>query len=124
MGPISEDNYLEWEALVPGPDGTPFEGGVFAARLSFTSFLPLEPPTMRFDPPIFHPNVYADGLVCISILHAPGDDPIVRVLVGTMVARPVDREDPALGAQHACRAKCRERVPTLMPCVSADPTLW
>ncbi|KAJ1044486.1 hypothetical protein NDA10_000291 [Ustilago hordei] len=75
VGPISEDNYLEWEALVPGPDGTPFEGGVFSARLSFPASYPLEPPTMRFDPPIFHPNVYADGLVCISILHAPGDDP-------------------------------------------------
>lgn len=75
VGPISEDNYLEWEALVPGPDGTPFEGGVFSARLSFPASYPLEPPTMRFEPPIFHPNVYADGLVCISILHAPGDDP-------------------------------------------------
>ncbi|CCU97852.1 unnamed protein product [Malassezia sympodialis ATCC 42132] len=35
VGPISEDNYLEWEALLPGPDDTPFEGGVFSARLSF-----------------------------------------------------------------------------------------
>lgn len=75
VGPISEDNYLEWEALLPGPDDTPFEGGVFSARLSFPPTYPLEPPTMRFDPPIFHPNVYPDGLVCISILHAAGDDP-------------------------------------------------
>jgi len=30
---------------------------------------------MRFDPPLFHPNIYADGNVCISILHTPGDDP-------------------------------------------------
>lgn len=89
VGPISEDNYLEWEALLPGPDDTPFEGGVFSARLSFRTShahaaptYPLEPPTMRFDPPIFHPNgtpsahaVYPDGLVCISILHAAGDDP-------------------------------------------------
>lgn len=51
---------------------------------------------MKFDPPLFHPNspslplrappaladllpiarpVYANGEVCISILHAPGDDP-------------------------------------------------
>ncbi|KAI3477315.1 hypothetical protein L1887_61000 [Cichorium endivia] len=50
-------------------------GGVFSARLTFPASYPLEPPTMRFEPPIFHPNVYADGLVCISILHAPGDDP-------------------------------------------------
>ena len=75
VGPISEDNYLEWEALLPGPEDTPFEGGVFSARLSFPPSYPLEPPTMRFDPPLFHPNVYPDGLVCISILHAPGEDP-------------------------------------------------
>uniref|UniRef100_A0A915DS10 UBC core domain-containing protein n=1 Tax=Ditylenchus dipsaci TaxID=166011 RepID=A0A915DS10_9BILA len=24
---------------------------------------------------IFHPNIYPDGRVCISILHSPGDDP-------------------------------------------------
>jgi len=30
---------------------------------------------MKFDPPIFHPNIYPDGTVCISILHTPGDDP-------------------------------------------------
>ena len=59
---------------------------------------PLSPFEMKFDPPIFHPNserdqafsiihigfltfcvlqhtVYADGNVCISILHTPGDDP-------------------------------------------------
>ncbi|KDN40010.1 putative QRI8-E2 ubiquitin-conjugating enzyme [Tilletiaria anomala UBC 951] len=75
VGPISEDNYLEWEALVPGPDDTPFEGGIFSARLSFSSSYPLEPPKMVFDPPLFHPNVYPDGVVCISILHAAGDDP-------------------------------------------------
>lgn len=30
---------------------------------------------MIFTSPIFHPNVYKDGTVCISILHPPGDDP-------------------------------------------------
>ena len=30
---------------------------------------------MKFNPPLFHPNIYANGEVCISILHAPGDDP-------------------------------------------------
>ncbi|ORY30899.1 ubiquitin-conjugating enzyme E2 G2-like protein [Rhizoclosmatium globosum] len=31
---------------------------------------------MKFTPPLFHPNIYSDGRVCISILHAPGDDPL------------------------------------------------
>lgn len=34
-GPIDEENLLEWECLIRGPDGTPFEGGVFPATLNF-----------------------------------------------------------------------------------------
>ena len=30
---------------------------------------------MRFTCEMFHPNIYKDGTVCISILHPPGDDP-------------------------------------------------
>ncbi|KAI9637433.1 ubiquitin conjugating enzyme [Dioszegia hungarica] len=75
-GPISEDNMLEWEALVQGPEGTPYEGGIFAAKLRFPSDYPLNPFKMTFDPPLLHPNIYPNGDVCISILHAPGDDPM------------------------------------------------
>nr|ACO11538.1 Ubiquitin-conjugating enzyme E2 G2 [Caligus rogercresseyi]ACO11646.1 Ubiquitin-conjugating enzyme E2 G2 [Caligus rogercresseyi] len=75
-GPLSEDNYLEWEACVTGPEDTPFADGVFIARLSFPKDYPLNPPKMKFITPIFHPNIYSDGRVCISILHSPGDDPL------------------------------------------------
>ncbi|KAM7534620.1 hypothetical protein Aperf_G00000105479 [Anoplocephala perfoliata] len=75
-GPVNESNFFEWEAYIMGPDGTPFEGGVFIARLTFPSDYPLSPPKMRFISKIFHPNVYPDGRVCISILHTPGSDPL------------------------------------------------
>ena len=42
----------------------------------FPQDYPLNPPTMRFTSKIFHPNIYPDGRVCISILHPPGDDPL------------------------------------------------
>ncbi len=29
---------------------------------------------MKFISDVWHPNVYPDGRVCISILHPPGDD--------------------------------------------------
>jgi ubiquitin-protein ligase len=32
------------------------------------------PPTMKFATEMWHPNIYPDGKVCISILHAPGVD--------------------------------------------------
>ncbi|CAF0998103.1 unnamed protein product [Adineta ricciae] len=75
-GPISDENFFEWEALITGPSGTSFEYGVFVTRLHFPSDYPLSPPKMKFVSEIFHPNVYPDGRVCISILHAPGDDPM------------------------------------------------
>ncbi len=34
-GPISEDNFFEWECLITGPDETCFENGVFPARIIF-----------------------------------------------------------------------------------------
>ena len=44
------------------------EGGVFKATLSFPPEYPLQPPKMKFITPMWHPNIYADGNVCISIL--------------------------------------------------------
>ena len=43
--------------------------------ITFPKDYPLNPPSMRFTSEVFHPNVYPDGRVCISILHPPGDDP-------------------------------------------------
>ena len=46
-GPVSDDNYFEWEAAITGPQDTVFEDGVFIAKLSFPQDYPLNPPKMR-----------------------------------------------------------------------------
>ena len=68
--------FAEKKSFVSGPQDTVFEDGVFIARLTFPQDYPLNPPKMKFLSKIFHPNIYPDGRVCISILHAPGDDPL------------------------------------------------
>jgi len=55
-GPVSEDDLLYWEALIQGPEDTPFEGGVFPAELKFPKDYPLSPPTMKFLCDMWHPN--------------------------------------------------------------------
>ncbi len=55
-GPVTEDDIFVWEALIQGPEGTPFEGGVFPAELRFPRDYPLAPPVMRFLGEIWHPN--------------------------------------------------------------------
>lgn len=39
-GPVSEDDIFNWEALIEGPEGTPFEGGVLVAELTFPKVNP------------------------------------------------------------------------------------
>ena len=63
-----------WEVLMYGPEETPFEGGMFKAKLEFPDDFPSMPPKMTFTSEMYHPNIYPDGNVCISILHPPGTD--------------------------------------------------
>ena len=46
----------------------------FQAEMTFTDNYPYSPPTFKFLQPIYHPNIYTDGKLCISILHPPGED--------------------------------------------------
>ncbi|RUS32104.1 hypothetical protein BC938DRAFT_476271 [Jimgerdemannia flammicorona] len=55
-GPVTEDSFFEWEALIAGPEGTPYEGGIFPATLTFPRDYPLSPPAMKFTCDMFHPN--------------------------------------------------------------------
>ncbi|ONL99406.1 ubiquitin carrier protein 7 [Zea mays] len=43
--------------------------------MSFPQNYPNSPPSVRFTSEMWHPNVYPDGWVCISILHPPSEDP-------------------------------------------------
>ncbi|KAF2036776.1 ubiquitin-conjugating enzyme E2 15 [Setomelanomma holmii] len=72
---LVENNVFEWEVMLMIDDDTKFYGGgFFRARLTFPHEYPLLPPKMRFETPIFHPNIYQNGEVCISILHPPEED--------------------------------------------------
>ncbi len=39
----------------------------------FSDEYPSKPPICKFDPPIFHPNVFPSGTVCLSILNDEKD---------------------------------------------------
>jgi ubiquitin-protein ligase len=73
---LNGDDLFNWSVCIMGPEGSLYEGGIFQASLQFPHSYPDNPPVMRFITPIFHPNIWPDGKVCISILHAPGEDPL------------------------------------------------
>jgi len=72
---ISDDDLFQWEVALFGPPDTLYQGGYFKANVKFPQDYPYNPPTVRFLSKVWHPNVYENGDLCISILHPPVDDP-------------------------------------------------
>ncbi|KAM0679489.1 Ubiquitin-conjugating enzyme subunit [Glugoides intestinalis] len=72
--PAGQELLDEWDLFISGPVDTLYEGFLLHARISFPSQYPYQPPTFKFLSPIFHPNVYENGKVCISILHTDQEE--------------------------------------------------
>ena len=86
---------MNWECYIPGKKGvsiffqvnlnkkiynlklcklkTAWEGGLYKLRMVFKEDYPSSPPKCKFEPPLFHPNVYPSGTVCLSILDEDKD---------------------------------------------------
>ena len=64
---------LNWECAIPGKAGTIWEGGLFPLTMTFSADYPSEPPRCAFKKidgkPLFHPNIYPSGRVCLSIIN-------------------------------------------------------
>lgn len=56
---------------ITGPEGSPFEGGIFLLTVNITGRYPFEPPRCRFITPIYHPNIDAGGRICLDTLKSP-----------------------------------------------------
>lgn len=61
-------NMFSWEGCIYGPKDSPYEGGVFHITLAVPNIYPLKPPLFRMETKIYHPNISADGQICLDIL--------------------------------------------------------
>ena len=58
-------------AQITGPEGSPFEKGVFLLTVHIAGRYPFEPPRCRFLTPLYHPNVDSGGRICLDTLKSP-----------------------------------------------------
>ncbi|KAL6596783.1 ubiquitin-conjugating enzyme E2 S [Neocallimastix sp. 'constans'] len=64
----NEENLCDIQAIIKGPEGTPYEGGAFQIKLVLGSDFPISPPKGYFLTKIFHPNVSSSGEICVNTL--------------------------------------------------------
>lgn len=79
---------------------TPWAGATYKIILKFGPTYPTTPPKCTFSPPLFHPNVFPSGAVCLSILNEEKDwrptITVTQVLTGIqqLLSNP-NPDDPA-----------------------------
>lgn len=65
---MNEADVTDIQALIEGPAGTPYSGGAFRVKLALSKDFPQHPPKAFFLTKIFHPNVAANGEICVNTL--------------------------------------------------------
>jgi ubiquitin-conjugating enzyme E2 T len=65
---VVNDDIRKLCAIISGPEGSPYENGSFRLSLNIPERYPFEPPDVRFLTPIYHPNIDADGRICLDTL--------------------------------------------------------
>uniref|UniRef100_A0A2S2PTF1 SUMO-conjugating enzyme UBC9 n=1 Tax=Schizaphis graminum TaxID=13262 RepID=A0A2S2PTF1_SCHGA len=63
-------NLMVWECYIPGRKSTAWENGMYFLRMIFKDDYPSSPPKCKFEPPLFHPNVYPSGKYMLSSLYS------------------------------------------------------
>ena len=70
-----EEHIDFWRIIMEGPEGTPYEGGIFELFIEFINEYPSKPPNIRFITPIYHCNINSSGRIYHTILdrfYGPG----------------------------------------------------
>ena len=65
---LVNNNIRHWKAHIIGAEDTPYKGGLFIIEVFFPYEYPEKPPIVKFETPIYHPNIKEDGTICISKL--------------------------------------------------------
>ena len=66
---VRGDDMTKLQGTLKGPEDTCYAGGTFVVDIQIPAQYPFEPPKMRFETKMWHPNVSSQtGAICLDIL--------------------------------------------------------
>jgi ubiquitin-protein ligase len=117
-----------WRAYMRGPEGTPFEGCVYAIEVTIPGDYPHAPPTVMFINRCWHPNIGVNGHVCVDILKSQWSPTLTVLKLLQSVQSLLDDPDPTspLNGAAAAMVVARDRAGwrrAILDCVHERYTL-
>ena len=64
----NKNNNNIWNAIIHGPQNTPYQNGIFKLEIKFPNNYPFVPPKIKFVTQIYHPNINSNGIICLDVL--------------------------------------------------------
>lgn len=72
LSPTTDDSLLHWQATIAKPtiqDSPYYHGGIWKLNIDVPTTYPQQPPTIKFQTPIIHPNINSTtGEICLDVL--------------------------------------------------------
>lgn len=65
---FNDEDVTDIQAIIDGPQDTPYHGGSFKVRCVLGKQFPSQPPSCYFITKVFHPNVSRTGEICVNTL--------------------------------------------------------
>ncbi|OAL61984.1 ubiquitin conjugating enzyme [Trichophyton rubrum] len=117
---LADDSDLyKWSVEMKGPEGSPYQGGIFEIRLTLPTDYPFKPPTVSFATKIYHPNVSNDdkGTMCLGMLKSDEWKPSSKLYAVLEFARqllvepmPDDAVEGRIAEQYSNDRKQYEKI--------------
>ena len=86
--------------MIMGPSDSPYQGGVFFLDIQFPPDYPFKPPKCQFKTKVYHPNINANGGICLDILKNQWSPALtttkVLLYISSLLSDP-NPDDPLVG---------------------------